>query len=35
MLELLRFTALRLLLLLYEAGKFSPRLLMPLYSRLP
>jgi hypothetical protein len=35
MLELLRFTALRLLLPLHEAGEFSPRLLVPLCGRLP
>ena len=35
MLELLRFTALRLLLPLHEAGKLSPRLLVSLCSRVP
>jgi hypothetical protein len=35
MLELLRFTALRLLLPLHEAGKLSPRLLVSLCCRVP
>ena len=35
MLELLRFTALRLLLSLHEAGKLSPRLLVSLCCRVP
>ena len=35
MLESLRFTALRLLLPLHEAGKLSPRLLVSLCSEVP